>query len=178
MGIFCRSKDWTRCKTNRGFLFLPQVVETNPPQPQDVKSPRLYYALTEPYSFDPFNRLGEVEMKKIFGIVLSVVLLAALAGCAPGEQVQLDKPDSEIQLTTPGPNPAIDQPAEDGKVAGLGTGLWHGLISVVTLVISFTNPDVQMYEVHNTGPLYNLGFLLGAVVLFILLGFLGGKRRR
>ena len=117
-------------------------------------------------------------MKKIFGLILCVVLLAALAGCAPGEKVQLDKPDSEIQLTTPGTNPEMDKPAEDGKVAGLGTGLWHGLISVVTLIISFTNPDVQMYEVHNTGPLYNLGFLLGTILLFGLIGFSGGRRRR
>jgi hypothetical protein len=37
---------------------------------------------------------------------------------------------------------------------------------------------VQMYEVHNNGPMYNLGFLLGAIVLFAILGFSGGRRRR
>jgi hypothetical protein len=116
-------------------------------------------------------------MKKMLVFALLVVLLTALAGCAPGAQVQLDKSDSEIQLTTPGPNPAMDQAAENGKIAGLGTGLWHGLISVVTLIISFANPDVQMYEVHNTGPLYNLGFLIGSVLLFVILGFSGGRRR-
>jgi hypothetical protein len=115
-------------------------------------------------------------MKKLFGLILFVVLLVSLAACAPNGE--LPPSDSQMQLTTPGPNPAVNTAAEDGRVAGLGTGLWHGLISVVTLVISFTNPDVQMYEVHNTGPLYNLGFLLGSILLFAILGYSGGTRRR
>ena len=117
-------------------------------------------------------------MKKIFVFVLFAVLLVTLIGCAPGDKVNLDKPDTEIQFTTPGPNPQQDTSAANGNVAGLGTGLWHGLISVVTLIMSFFNPEIQMYEVHNNGPLYNLGFLLGAILLFGLLGFSGGRRRR
>lgn len=113
-------------------------------------------------------------MKKILIFVLLVVLTA----CAPGTNVNLDAPDSEIQFTTPGPNSQQDTPAANGRVAGLGTGLWHGLISVVTLIMSFFNPEVQMYEVHNSGSLYNLGFLIGAIVLFAILGFSGGSRRR
>ena len=117
-------------------------------------------------------------MKKILGFILLAVLLAALTGCAPGTNVNLEKPDSEIQLTMPGPNPELDTPAENGSVAGLGTGLWHGFISVGTLIISFSKPEIQMYEVHNSGPLYNLGFLIGAILLFAIIGFSGGRRRR
>ncbi|MBC7876379.1 MAG: hypothetical protein H7Y59_04335 [Anaerolineales bacterium] len=118
-------------------------------------------------------------MKKILVFALFAILMIALvAGCAPGTDVNLDAPDSEMQFTTPGVNPLVGQPAENGRVAGLGTGLWHGLISVVTLVMSFINPEIQMYEVHNSGPLYNLGFLIGAIVLFAILGFSGGSRRR
>ena len=119
-------------------------------------------------------------MKKILVFVLLTAFVLTAAGCAPGSSVDvdLDAPDTEIQLTTPGPNPQVDEPAENGRVAGLGTGLWHGLISVVTLVISFFNPAIQMYEVHNSGQLYNLGFLLGAILLFGLLGFSGGRGRR
>jgi len=47
-----------------------------------------------------------------------------------------------------------------GRVAGIWLGIWHGFISPVTLVLSFFNKDVQMYEVHNAGNLYNLGFFL------------------
>jgi hypothetical protein len=47
----------------------------------------------------------------------------------------------------------------------------------VTLVISFFNKDVQMYEVHNIGNLYNLGFFLGVAIVFIFLGLIFGSRR-
>jgi hypothetical protein len=124
------------------------------------------------------NGSGDGEMKKILVFVLFAVLFVTLAGCAPGTNVDFsDGPNSEMQFTTPGPNPELDTPAENGKVAGLGTGLWHGLISVVTLIVSFMNPEIQMYEVHNNGPLYNLGFLLGSILLFAILGFSGGSRR-
>ncbi len=117
-------------------------------------------------------------MKKILIFVLSTALLVTLTACAPGTSVDLGKTDSEIQFTTPGPNPEQDKPAANGHVAGLGTGLWHGLISVVTLIMSFINPEIQMYEVHNSGRLYNLGFLIGSILLFAILGFSGGSRRR
>jgi hypothetical protein len=117
-------------------------------------------------------------MKKILVFVLFAVLIVALVGCAPGSTANLDsKTNTEIQFTTPGTNPELDTPAENGNVAGFLTGLWHGLISVVTLIVSFFNPAVQMYEVHNNGPMYNLGFLFGAIVLFTVLGFSGGRRR-
>jgi len=115
-------------------------------------------------------------MKKISVLLLLVLSLATLTACAPGSKAGLEKNDSQIQLTVPGPNPEQGKPAENGSVAGLGTGLWHGLISVFTLIMSFINPDYQMYEVHNTGPMYNLGYLLGAVLLFAILAFTGGRR--
>jgi hypothetical protein len=42
----------------------------------------------------------------------------------------------------------------------------------------FFQIDVQMYEVHNNGPMYSLGFLIGAILLFAILGFTGGSSRR
>lgn len=115
-------------------------------------------------------------MKKIPALILVVVLLATLAGCAPGSTVKVPELNTEIQFTLPGPNPELDKPAANGKVPGFGTGLWHGLIALVTLFVSFFNPAIQMYEVHNNGSLYDLGFLLGAILLFTFLGFMGGRR--
>jgi hypothetical protein len=117
-------------------------------------------------------------MKKILVFVLFVVLLVTLVACAPGSKMELSKPNTEIQFTAPGPNPEVDKPAENEHVAGLGTGLWHGLISPGTLIVSFFKPEVQMYEVHNTGPLYNFGFFIGMAVVFLILGFSGGRGRR
>lgn len=122
-------------------------------------------------------------MKKILVLVLIVLLLITLTACAPGSKskdskVELGKSDTQIQFTPPGPNPNLNKPAKGEVVAGLVTGLWHGFISPVTLIISFFNPEIQMYDVFNTGPLYNLGFLLGVAFVFLILGFSGGRRRK
>ena len=66
----------------------------------------------------------------------------------------------------------------DAKPAGFWAGLWHGLICVITFVISLFSKSVAMYEISNSGGWYNFGFLLGAS---IALGGIGGsscKRRR
>ena len=86
-------------------------------------------------------------MKRV-GIVVAVLLvLVVLAGCAPG------------------PNPMADVPSEDGEVAGFWKGLWHGIISPVTFIISLFNESVEVYEVHNNGGWYTAGFLLGFSIL-------------
>lgn len=116
-------------------------------------------------------------MKKILVFVLLAILLTTLAACAPNSTVKIDDLRTEIQFTLPGPNPQLDTPAENGKVAGFGTGLWHGVVALITLFVSFFNPAIQMYEVHNDGSWYNLGFLLGNILLFGTFGFMGGRRR-
>jgi len=50
--------------------------------------------------------------------------------------------------------------------AGFWYGLWHGMISFITLIIHIFNPDVAVYEVHNTGGWYDFGFLLGVVMIW------------
>ena len=69
-------------------------------------------------------------------------------------------------------------PAENGRVAGVAQGLWHGLIAPVTAIGSFFNPDMQMYEVHNNGREYNLGSLIGVALVFLILRVTGGRGRR
>lgn len=115
-------------------------------------------------------------MQKKLLLALLALLLATLTACAPNSTVEIDELKTEIQFTLPGSNPAMDTATENGKVAGFGTGLWHGLIALITLFVSFFNPAVQMYEVHNDGSWYNLGFLLGAILLSGGFGFFGGRR--
>jgi len=45
--------------------------------------------------------------------------------------------------------------------AGFWAGVWHGMISPITFVVSLFNPRVRIYEVHNRGRLYDLGFIIG-----------------
>ena len=110
-------------------------------------------------------------------ILISLVMLLVLTACAPGTDIEVDTPQTTIQLTTPGPNPQVGQPDAEGRLAGALQGLWHGLISPVTVIGAFFNPAMQMYEVHNNGNEYNLGFLVGVALVFLLLGLIGGRRR-
>jgi hypothetical protein len=54
----------------------------------------------------------------------------------------------------------------DMDPAGFWAGLWHGLISLVTFIISLFNSDVAIYEVNNSGWPYNLGFILGIMIFY------------
>jgi len=90
-------------------------------------------------------------------LLLGVVLLV-LAGCAPGV------------------NELANVPSQTGVVAGFWRGLWNGIIAPVTFIISLFDKGVQMYDVHNNGGWYNLGFFLGITALFG--GGAGGARAR
>jgi len=79
---------------------------------------------------------------------LAVLGLFLLAGC------------------TAGTNPSVDIPNIDGDIAGFWTGLWHGLISCVTFVISLFTDKVNIYELHNSGNWYDFGFILGVSIIF------------
>jgi hypothetical protein len=91
---------------------------------------------------------GGRKMKATVMIVSMALLLVMLAGCAPG------------------PNELINSPAGKIGAAGFWHGLWHGIIAPVTFIVSLFDKSVQMYEVHNTGSWYNLGFLLGMSIVF------------
>ncbi|NNC75996.1 MAG: hypothetical protein HKN93_10860 [Acidimicrobiia bacterium] len=60
-----------------------------------------------------------------------------------------------------GANELVDVAAPDGDVAGFWMGLWHGLITPITFVISLFTDNVNIYEVHNSGNWYDLGYALG-----------------
>lgn len=53
-----------------------------------------------------------------------------------------------------------DQPA------GFWYGLWHGFISVISLIIHIFNDSVAVYETNNTGGWYDFGFLMGVICIW------------
>ena len=123
--------------------------------------------------------------KKLFVFVLMVAMLVVAAGCGASAKTgdsspngQIDVPAISIDISVPGPNPLVNQADAHNRVVGILSGVWHGAISPATLVVSFVNPNVQMYEVHNDGSPYNLGFLIGVAIVFVLLGVFAGSRRR
>lgn len=63
-------------------------------------------------------------------------------------------------LAVAGPNSKYPLPG--APPAGFWAGFWHGLICVITFIVSLFNPGVRVYEVNNRGRWYDFGFLLGA----------------
>ncbi len=117
-------------------------------------------------------------MKILLFLVLAVTLLVTMTACTTqSATVQIDTPSTTIQLSLPGPNPLVDQPDGQGRVARAVAGLWHGLIVPVTLVLSFLDSNVEIYEVHNAGSEYNFGFFLGEAFMFALIGLFLRIRR-
>ena len=114
-------------------------------------------------------------MKKT--LISIMILLVLMTSWAPGSDLEVTTPESTIELSSPGPNPQLNEPGASGRVAGFVQGLWHGIIAPVMIVGSFFNPAMQMYEVHNNGRDYNLGFLIGVAFVFMLLGLIGGRWR-
>ncbi len=78
-------------------------------------------------------------------MMLRVLVIAAslgLFGCAAGD----------VQFTADDP-------------AGFWAGLWHGMISLVTLVVGLFSDDVGFWELDNLGWRYEAGFWLGLVIM-------------
>lgn len=49
---------------------------------------------------------------------------------------------------------------------GFWLGLWHGVISPITFLVSLFRDDVGIYEVGNSGGWYDFGFMLGVSCAF------------
>lgn len=91
-------------------------------------------------------------MKKI--IILMCLLLLTMTACLAG------------------PNDIQGVPDTEGEVAGFWMGLWHGLIIIISLIVSLFSDSYEIYEIHNNGGWYNVGFLFG--LLIALGGSAGG----
>ncbi|WP_051124651.1 hypothetical protein [Amycolatopsis benzoatilytica] len=47
---------------------------------------------------------------------------------------------------------------------GFWLGLWHGFICPIAFLISLFNDHVGIYAVHNSGRMYDFGFVVGVVI--------------
>ena len=85
---------------------------------------------------------------KLTAFFLALTLLLVLAACAPG------------------PNNQKGTPGDKHSVAGFWLGLWQGFIAPLVFVVSLFVPDLNIYEIHNNGIWYNLGYLFGLACFF------------
>lgn len=86
--------------------------------------------------------------KSVFVLFLLMLGIVLLVGCVAG------------------PNVAEKTSDPEDKIYGFWSGLWHGMISPITFLISLFSDNVHIYEVHNNGNWYDFGFVLGAGILF------------
>lgn len=77
---------------------------------------------------------------KILIGALILLTSAALAGCTPGSGHY-----------------------DAGSPAGFLTGIWHGWIAPVSLVIGLFDNSTRIYEPNNTGWLYDLGYYIAII---------------
>jgi hypothetical protein len=75
-------------------------------------------------------------------VVIVLMLVVTLLGCAAG--------DARFSPATP---------------AGFWAGLWHGMISLITLIIGLFSDNVGFFEPNNRGWRYEAGFWLGIVMM-------------
>lgn len=67
-------------------------------------------------------------------------------------------------LAVAGPRSRFQVPG--ATPAGFWAGLWHGLISPITFLVSLLSPNVRIYETNNRGRWYDFGFIIGVSAAF------------
>lgn len=79
--------------------------------------------------------------KKIFAFsIMAALIMLLLTGCIPG--------DGTYTLSKP---------------AGFFSGIWHGWIAPISLVIGLFRKNIRIYETINTGWWYDFGFYMAII---------------
>ena len=86
--------------------------------------------------------------KRLLLVAIAILAMLLLAGCVAST------------------NPTVDIPDADGNSAGFWSGLWHGVISPITFIISLFTDNVNIYDVYNSGNWYDFGFMFGVSLIF------------
>ena len=84
-----------------------------------------------------------------------LLIVVALSACAPGTD--------EYSANDP---------------AGFFSGIWHGWIAPVTLVVQIFNDEVRIYEQDNTGLAYDFGFYMAIIAGFGSLRLARGQNKK
>lgn len=95
----------------------------------------------------PMERTG--HSRTITTVALAAGLLLLLAACAAGA-------NPTVGAAVPG----ADAPA------GFLLGVWHGVILPISWIVSLFTDTVNLYEVHNNGNWYDVGFMVGISMVF------------
>jgi len=81
-----------------------------------------------------------MKLSKIMIPITLIILIISITSCFPNE-VTADKADP----------------------SGFFMGIWHGWIAPISLILSFFNPSIRIYDAVNTGWAYDLGFYIAII---------------
>lgn len=81
-----------------------------------------------------------MKKKVITLCLIAGFLLITLTGCVPGD----------------GTN-------NSSNLAGFFWGIWHGWLAPISLIISFFDDNIRIYEVMNKGISYDFGFYIAII---------------
>jgi hypothetical protein len=93
-----------------------------------------------------------VNRKKIALLIIVTLVIIFVSGCIPG--------DGNCNSEHP---------------AGFFSGIWHGWIAPLSLIIGIFKPGIRIYETANTGWGYDFGFYMAIISGF---GGLSLSRRK
>ena len=82
----------------------------------------------------------EFRMIKLLKIAIILILVSMFLGCFPG-----------------------DDRATADNPSGFFSGIWHGWIAPLSLVIGIFKGNIRVYELYNTGWWYDLGFYMAII---------------
>lgn len=82
-----------------------------------------------------------IKRKRKFALcILIFALMFTLSACLPG-----------------------DGKATPTNTAGFFWGIWHGWMAPLSLIFGIFNRSIRIYEVHNSGFFYDLGFYMAII---------------
>ena len=97
---------------------------------------------------------NRMSISKMCFIILLLTIIA-ISGCIPG-----------------------DGACTQDNPAGFFSGIWHGWIAPVSLIIGFFKPSIRVYETFNTGWWYDFGFYIAIIGGFGSFSLLRKKKNK
>ena len=79
-------------------------------------------------------------MIKIIKVIIIILLVSTFLGCFPGAGI-----------------------GKANNPAGFFSGIWHGWIAPLSLIMGIFNKGIRVYDINNTGWWYVLGFYVAII---------------
>jgi hypothetical protein len=96
-----------------------------------------------------------MRTKLIIVLVAILLMSVALSGCLPSQAKEVK-----------------------AKPANFLTGIWHGWIAPISLIVGIFNKNISVYQTYNTGWWYDFGFYIAIISGFGSLSLVRRKNKK